>query len=147
VEEIANEDFEFSVTQQGAAFPGISTGGESDVTVTKSPKNKAVDKQVLTDKVEQSNAFNDWGCMGPLEKAGTGTLISTIITGIFVIIAGSTKCKAEGKFCMLKGDFALCQCSGIEQPSGGPPPPPPVPFVGACKIEITDAGQTKCLGN
>lgn len=140
---IANEDFQFSVTQTGAAFPGISGGDKSKVDAVTSDKLVLADKKAILEEVKKSDVSSAWGCLGPLGKTGAGT--STFITkGSFSIPAGSMKCKADGKSVVLKGDFAICSCIGQDTPSA--PPNTPVPFTGSCRIEISDAGQNKVKG-
>ena len=62
--EIVNVDFEFSVTQMGGAFPGITSGGKNDVTITESakvcsPKNKKVLEKEI--KEPTPDAWSSWG--------------------------------------------------------------------------------------
>lgn len=141
---VATEDFCISVTQNGAAFPGIASGGKSDADATCSDKVLISGKKTIVENIEKSNVSFGWGCLGPLGKSGAGTS-SFIVAGAFTISPQSTKCSTAGKRFICEGDFAVCTCAGQDTPSA--PPNTPIPFTGACRIEISDAGQSKVRVN
>ena len=141
---VATEEYTISVTQNGAAFPGIASGGKSNADATYSDKVLICGKKAVVEKLEKANVSSAWGCLGPLGKSGAGTS-SFIIAGSFTITPQSMKCSAEGKRFVTDGDFAICNCSGQDIPSAAPNTP--VPFTGACKITVSNAGQNKVKGN
>ena len=140
---VATEDFSISVTQNGSAFPGIASGGKSNADASYSEKVLICGKKSIVEKIEKSNVFSAWGCLGPLGKSGTGTS-SFIVAGSFTITPQCSKCSADDKRFICEDDFAVCNCSGQDIPSVAPNTP--VPFSGSCRITVTDAGQNKVRG-
>lgn len=146
--EIVNEDFEITVTQQGAAKPGKTTLVKSDFIANvevslndkvNAPSGKKLVKGPMISVTPGPTAPLQWGCKGPMGASGSGT--TTLIALIAAIVnAGATKVTSTMIPCFLKGDSGNCSCAGTDLPNAGPPP---VPFTGSCKFEITNAGQTK----
>jgi len=141
-----NVDFEFSVTQNAAAIPGISSGGKDDCTVNEDTDNEMPSgKKVLTDKITNPSggSLPAWGCESPGQKAGTHTDTPTN-TGSYTINAGMTDNKENGKACMKKGDSATCSCAinSAHNQTGVI-----TPITGSCTIEIVDGGQSDCQGS
>ncbi len=140
--EIANEDIEFSVTQQGAAIPGLASGGLSDTdSNTSAGKAKANSKAILITSIGQSTPHTAWGCKSPLQDSGA---TKAVITQGFTMTATIQKVKCDNAAPLQKGDFTLCACTGTDTVSGSPPVV--TPFVGSCRIENTNAGQDKVTG-
>ncbi|MCP3921430.1 MAG: hypothetical protein GY714_02475 [Desulfobacterales bacterium] len=136
--QVANTKFKFSVTQMGVNTPGITSGGDGDVSVQESTTAKIEGAAVLVEKITQNMAAVQWGCEGPTKNSTAVT--EAFVGGVFNIISTAVKTGADGKHCMRKGDFVMCTCT-CTAPQKGSPPPPPVITMGGCKIEISDAGQ------
>jgi hypothetical protein len=146
--DLANESFEISVTQSGAAFPGKQTLKYNDFSdsaeINKNPDVECPDgKKLLKGPVISAlpgpTDPGKWGCKGPLSYTGAATL--TFISLInMTISAGANNVVSNEIPCFKKGDKGQCSCSGVDLVPGSPPVP--TPFTGSCSFEITNSGQT-----
>lgn len=146
-ENIANVDFEITITQNGAMVPGGIVGApptvtEDDLTVVESPSIDAADgKNVIMDQLTELPAgmILTLDCKSPGYAGGTGADVP-ILPGSIIIPAGSTKAKCNGTPLHIEGDSGTCSCSVTYTP---PSPGTPVVVTGTCLFQITNAGQTK----
>ncbi len=144
--DIANEDFEATVTQQAGAIPGNSKISKADFTVALSSSKvrvagvNAMKGPVITGVVPAFSA--PFGCLGPM--VAPGTAVPPLSGAGITLSANATKVRAEAQGLFLKGCVGQCACVGTD--IGPPPGNVPTPYVGSCKFEITDAGQTKNRG-
>lgn len=118
--EIANENFQVTITAQGGWTPGTPA-----YTLVLASKASLDNKKILLDKIE----WQVTGCMfspNTYNNDGQNSL---------AIIADAQKMKCNGKPVIRKGNNGICM--GSFTPPSGPA------FPCTCTFEITDAGQTK----
>jgi len=146
--EIANIDFEISVTQQGAMLPfgtmvlPLPKVTKDDLITNESTTCDAPSgKNIVTKEMKEKSAgmISSLSCKSPGYAGGTGS-DAPITLGLLTISAGSLKVKCDSEPAHIKGDFGICSCSVTYTP---PLPGTPVTVLGSCRFEITNAGQTK----
>lgn len=123
-DEIANEDFQVTITPLGAWTPG------SPVYTPQLADNAKLDgKRIVKEKIEWEITT---GCQNPQGSGGGGSAISGN-----PIVATATKVKCDGKAVVRNGDIGSCK--GSQSTSGSP-------LTCTCDFKITDAGQNKVRG-
>ena len=118
--EIANENFQVTITAQGGWTPGVPT-----YTLILAAKASLGNKKILLDKIEWQMS----GCVfgsNTYNQDGKNSL---------AIISDAQKTKCDGKTVIRKGNNGICMGS-FTPPSGSA-------FPCTCMFEITNSGQAK----
>jgi hypothetical protein len=135
--EIAVQGCTVQLTWQGSGTGPPPTLAFSSITTPPSTKCKAGSKSIYRGTITVAGTATQTSDMQP---------VATVPVSIDISPSVITKCKADGKMCLGKGDQGISSATYVwSAPS--PPAGSGLAYSGVVKAEITVAGQTKVKAN